>query len=208
VQRLEAVGLAYVAGMTYIRAQKAQIDAWERLGNTGWNWDSMFPYYKKVERYDPPTSAQVAAGASYEPQYHGTTGPVHVGYPFSLWNGSFEKTIQKSWQALNQSFNRDVNSGDVSGFDVWPRTCVRDRNLRADAAESYYWPVANRANLKLFRGTVTKVVMALGGKATGVEYRAANGTTLLLGDNMEVILSAGSLRTRSFLVLSGIGNPE
>jgi choline dehydrogenase-like flavoprotein len=45
-------------GMTYIRAQKAQIDAWEAIGNPGWNWDALLPYYKKAEGFILPISAQ------------------------------------------------------------------------------------------------------------------------------------------------------
>ena len=53
--------------MTYIRGDKAQFDAWEDLGNPGWNWDAMLPYYKKSELYTVPTDVQIAAGATYKP---------------------------------------------------------------------------------------------------------------------------------------------
>jgi choline dehydrogenase-like flavoprotein len=71
----------YATGMTYIRAQKAQIDAWEALGNPGWNWDALLPYYKKAEGFILPTSAQADDGASFDPTQHGDAGLVSVGFP-------------------------------------------------------------------------------------------------------------------------------
>jgi choline dehydrogenase-like flavoprotein len=64
--------------MTYIRAEDAQIDAWQRVGNAGWNWSSLWPYHLKCEQFEPPTLAQLAAGASYAESYHSQTGPVNV----------------------------------------------------------------------------------------------------------------------------------
>lgn len=66
--------------MTYIRADAAEIDAWEALGNKGWNWDTLLPYYKQTERFTPPTTAQKDVGASFDPQYHGAHGDLHAGF--------------------------------------------------------------------------------------------------------------------------------
>ncbi|KUI64913.1 Pyranose dehydrogenase 1 [Cytospora mali] len=82
-------GTSTINGLTYFRSDAAEIDAWEALGNAGWNWETLFPYYKKVERFTRPTTAQVASGAHYEPQYHGEDGDLHVGYRYALSNGSF-----------------------------------------------------------------------------------------------------------------------
>jgi choline dehydrogenase len=196
--------------MTYIRGQKAQFDAWETLGNTGWNWNTLLPYFLKSEHYDPPNEAQArpAAGASYVPQLHGTSGPVWVGYPFELSNGTAYTTVQQTWQRLAQPADADVNSGNVSGLSVWPRTLHRDIELRSDAAQAYYWPIAARPNLRLFQGTATRILWAnLNATATGVEYIAANGSTVGLMATKEVILAAGALRTPAILELSGVGNP-
>ncbi|KIN02243.1 GMC oxidoreductase [Oidiodendron maius Zn] len=52
-------------GTNYVRAEQAQIDSWETIGNQGWNWESLFPYYKKSEHFDAPTTAQFAARATF-----------------------------------------------------------------------------------------------------------------------------------------------
>jgi choline dehydrogenase len=195
--------------MTYVRAQKAQIDAWESIGNPGWNWETVFPYYKKAEHFDLPTPAQVAVGASYIPGYHDNTGPLHVGYQYELQNGTFYDAVRESWRKLGQPVNKDVNGGDVHGFDVWPKTCVRDLDLRADAAQAYYWPVAGRPNLRLVQGTATRMLWKdSGATASGVEYITSAGVIRTLTATREVILSAGSLRTPALLELSGVGNPK
>jgi choline dehydrogenase len=206
-------GTSTINGMTYIRADAAEIDAWEALGSGGWNWDSLLPYYKKVERFTRPTAAQVAAGASYEPEYHGEHGDLHVGFRYALPNGSAHEILRETWKNLGYTLNPDVNSGDVRGFDVWPQTVDRDLDVRWDAARAYYYPIEGRSNLKILKGTAVRVLWDAetrrsGKKARGVEYINANEETTVVTVGQEVILSAGSLRTPPLLEMSGVGNPQ
>lgn len=206
-------GTSTINGMTYIRADAAEIDAWEALGNKGWNWNTLLPYYKRTERFMPPTRAQEDAGASFNPQYHGDHGDLHVGFRYALPNGSFEGIVQKTWESLGYQVNPDVNSGETHGFDVWPMTIDRDSDLRWDSARAYYYPVEDRANFILFRGTGLNIEWKEGEmdgvkKATSIRYVDGNNKTFSLGVNKEVIISAGALRTPLLLELSGIGNPR
>ncbi|KAJ4391528.1 hypothetical protein N0V93_005146 [Gnomoniopsis smithogilvyi] len=207
-------GSSTINGMTYIRADVAEIDAWEALGNEGWNWETLLPYYKRVERYSPPTEAQVAVGASYEAQYHGQHGLLHVGNLYTLPNKSFYETVQDTWQNIGYMVNPDVNSGDTRGFDVYPMTVDRERDLRWDAARAYYYPIENRTNLKVLRGTVVKVTWGRQDEAeknmtaSGVEFVDANNKSVAIQAGKEVILSTGSLRTPGILEASGVGNPR
>ncbi|KAI1375851.1 putative GMC oxidoreductase [Hypoxylon crocopeplum] len=207
-------GTSTINGMTYIRGDKAEFDAWESLGNDGWNWDTLYPYFKKVEQFSPPTAAQLAAGASFNPEYHGENGILKTGFPFQLFNGSFHKFAQQAWHSLGYSLNPDVNGGDVRGFGIWPQTLDRDANVREDAARAYYYPVEQRRNLKIIKGTVTKVTWADSSasdgilSADGVEYRTPDGKTIAITAAKEVLLSAGSLRSPLILESSGVGNPS
>ena len=205
-------GSSTINGMTYIRADEAEIDAWETLGNEGWNWETLFPYYKKVEKFIRPTAAQEAAGASYEPEYHGEHGDMLVGFRYALPNGSFHDIVQETWENTGYPTNPDVNSGATRGFDVWPQTIDRELDMRWDAARAYYYPVEGRANLRILKGTGIRIVWdtrdSSGGKlARGVEYVNSNQTTVI-AVGKEVILSAGSLRTPLLLERSGIGNNQ
>lgn len=206
-------GTSTINGMTYIRADAAEIDAWEALGNEGWNWNTLLPYYKRTERFTPPTETQEDFGASFEPEYHGDQGNLHVGFRYALPNGSFHGLVQKTWENVGYSVNPDVNSGDTRGFDVWPMTIDRQSDLRWDSARAYYYPVEDRNNLVLIKGTGLSLEWDNEAnshieKATGVRYVDDKNQRVTVGVDKEVILSSGALRTPLLLEMSGIGNPR
>ena len=192
----------------------AQIDAWEKLGNTGWNWESLLPYYKKSEGLQIPTAAQVEAGADYNPSYHGLDGPLPVGWLTASQTGDVVADVNSTYQSLGLPWNADPNTGAMRGFSVYPKTIDRALNVRADAARAYYYPIANRTNLHVYlNSTVQRLVWDESSKsakpvASGVEYITASGEKATINANKEVILSAGSLRSPLLLELSGVGNPE
>lgn len=198
--------------MTYIRAERAQIDAWEAVGNKGWNWATLFPYYKKSENFSIPTASQIATGATYISGYHGEEGLLKTGYIYQLLNGSFHDTVSTTWGVLGLPLNKDVNGGVIRGFNVWPSTIDREKFLREDAATAYYYPIQQRENLFVFLNTsVNRIVWGDrkdGAVAKGFEVRSSNGTLHIIRARKEVILSTGSLRTPAILELSGVGNPE
>jgi choline dehydrogenase len=204
--------LLMAVGMTYIGAESAQIDAWEPVGNEGWNWDSLWPYHLKSERFEAPTEAQLAAGASYVDSYHGRKGPVNVAYQYGLHNGSFASLVYRTWQQFGVPLNGVVNGATMRGFFVWPQTLDREANVREHAARDYYYPVWGRSNLVLLQGHVDRIKWAEsnGSKALaeGVEYTARDGSVKTLYANKEIIISAGSVRSPATLELSRVGNPE
>lgn len=200
--------------MTYIRANKEEIDAWEELGNKGWNWEALLPYYIKSERYIAPSQTQVDAGATYELEHHGLEGPVRVGYTTDLVNNSAAALILDTWDGLSVRLNPDLNSGDNRGIAMGPQTRDPATNRRWDAATAYLHPVEHRPNLEVLQGTVESVTWAKGGSrcgglvADGVRYVAADGKAVVLKAKKEVVLSAGTLRTPVILERSGVGSPR
>ncbi|OJD35545.1 glucose oxidase [Diplodia corticola] len=209
-------GTSTINGMAYTRAEAAQIDAWEKVGNAGWNWKALYPYYLKSERYQIPTSEQIAAGATFNLDYHGLEGPLAVGYPKNQAIDEFPAILRESYQAIGIPFSQDVNGGSMRGFTVYPKTVDEEANVREDAARAYYWPFStSRQNLHLsLNSTVTRVIWkpstGPGGEAmaSAVEVLAANGTKITFNASREIIVSAGALRTPSILELSGIGNTQ
>lgn len=207
-------GTSTINGMTYMRAQKAQVDAWESLGNSGWNWESLFPYYKGSETFEPPTVEQQNLGAAYDPSAHGNNGPVAVSFNPSLLDGDTHLLLNKTWDALGIPWNADANTGDIRGFTVWPQTLDGQTDVREDAARAYYYRIQDRSNLHVYlNSTADKIIFS--GKpgcentvATGVKIVAANGEAKIIHASREVILSTGSLRTPLLLERSGIGNPK
>ena len=208
-------GTSTINGMVYLRAQSSQIDAWEKIGNDGWNWDNLFPYFRKGEQFQVPThySFLEGTGVAYDPAYHGYTGPLKVGWPQTQLNNGLAQTLNVTYQAMSPAvpYNKDPNGGQMVGYTVFPKTVNTDTNLREDAARAYYYPYQNRTNLNVWLHTnVNKLTWKDGEDATaeGVEVTFSNGTTSVVKASREVILAAGALKSPLLLELSGIGNPE
>ncbi|KAF2678706.1 GMC oxidoreductase [Lentithecium fluviatile CBS 122367] len=205
-------GTSSVNGMVYIRGDKAQYDAWEDLGNKGWNWDSVFSYYKKGEHFITPTSAQIANGATYDASAHGTTGPLDLGFPFTVSNSSFHDKARDTWKVLGLDSITDLNSGDSHGFDTAPMTLDPPAGVREDSARAYYTPAEARSNLKIIKGTVKRITWAdAPGRtavANGFEYVTPSGELVKIGARKEVVLSASAYRNPLILEGSGVGNPK
>lgn len=208
-------GTTTINGMSYTRAQDIQIDAWEWIGNEGWTWESLVPYYKKGEDFQVPTPAQYSAGANYEPSYHGKSGPLLVGWTCDMQNSTVHTELKRTYKHLGIPYLPDVNGGNMHGYSMFARTVNRAENVREDAARAYYYPVASRPNLSIMLNTTANRILWANqtgtfgpAVASGVEVTRSDGTVETVKANKEVILSAGSLISPVILERSGVGNPE
>lgn len=118
--------------MSYTRAQKVQIDTWERVGNKGWNWNNLFTYYKKSEAFQVPTPEQTSRGADYYIAYHGEDGPLKVGWPRAMTNSSVLPAVDETFQQLGLPYNRDCNGGSMVGLTVHPNTVDSEADVCPD----------------------------------------------------------------------------
>lgn len=201
--------------MAYTRAEDVQVDLWETLGSENWNWENLFPYYLKSEAFEAPDAAQAAKGATFTPEFHGSSGPLKVGWAqaASMMDIAQPEMLNSTYKTIGINYNIDVNGGEMNGFSVYPKTLDTELNIRHDAARAYYYPVASRSNLKLFsQTTANKIVWSnrtacADAVASGVEVTDAEGNTYVIKANKEVILSAGALRSPLLLEASGVGNP-
>ncbi|KAI8933112.1 hypothetical protein NX059_009755 [Plenodomus lindquistii] len=209
-------GSTLINGMTYLRAEKAQIDAWQELGNEGWNWESMYEkYYRVQEGFQTPTEKQEREGASYGIEAHGFSGALDVAFtPYLQGQDSFQ-TIAKTSENLGIPMNLEANNGYMRGTAVWPMTLNISGPIREDAARAWFLPVAySRSNLHLFLNTTaTRIIWRESGSesaeivAKGVEVKTSKNATRILHAKKEVIVSAGSIRSPALLEHSGVGNP-
>lgn len=208
-------GSTLINGMTYVRAEKRQIDSWEDLGNEGWNWDSLAEYYVAQERFTKPSEQQEKDGATFEERAHGSDGELDVGFtPYLPSQGAFD-ILKDTNQAKGYRWNKDVNTGNMPGFDAWPMTVDVASKTRSDAGRAFYWPIADeRPNLHVFLNTTASRILWEESSsdsakcASGVETVRSDGTIRTLQATKEVIVSAGSIRSPAILELSGIGNPS
>jgi choline dehydrogenase-like flavoprotein len=187
---------------------------WETLGNDGWNWDTLFPYYLKSESLQVPDPVRAESShLQYNASVHGYSGPLKTGWTYGQTNSSLPVTLNETYLSLGLPWNEDVNTGDMVGHSVFPRTVDQELDVRADAARAYYYPFADRTNLKVLLNTAaTKVnwcestINSTSVQANGVHVTYQDGTTGVINVNKEVVLSAGALVSPLLLELSGVGN--
>ncbi|EFQ33042.1 GMC oxidoreductase [Colletotrichum graminicola M1.001] len=190
-------GTSTINGLAYTRAESSQVDAWEKLGNEGWNWNALFPYYLKSEHFQTPEPArQVAGHLEYESKDHGENGPLLTGWTFGQTNGTIPAVLNSTYKNLGLPWNEDVNGGNMVGFSVFPRTVDQENAVREDAARAYYYPYQNRTNLQVLLNTSAQKLTwknATVPTADGVEVVSADGSSRIVKARKDVILSAGSL---------------
>ncbi|KAJ4348933.1 hypothetical protein N0V95_005059 [Ascochyta clinopodiicola] len=207
-------GSTLINGMTYVRAEKRQIDAWEELGNEGWNWESLEKYFVEQESFLAPTEQQRANGATFEQHAHGYEGELDVGFtPYLTGQGAFD-VLRKTHEAQGYAWNKDVNTGNMPGFCTWPMTLDAVKIEREDAARAFYYTVQKRPNLHVYLNSTASRILwtdsddASDKTASGVQMVRSDGTIRTLQATEDVIVSAGSIRSPAILELSGVGNPS
>ncbi len=186
-------GSSSINGQIYVRGHHRDYNEWRQLGNTGWDWESVLPYFRKSECWN---------GAPNE--LRGTGGPLRTAfgrYKMPL----FEAFIKAGLQA-GYKFNPDYNAEDMEGF-VWTQyTHTHLFPMRCSAARAYVWPALRRKNLAVWTHARAHRLIMDGKRVTGVELER-NGKRLKVSANREVILSAGTYHSPQLLMISGIGDP-
>ncbi|XP_028172920.1 glucose dehydrogenase [FAD, quinone]-like [Ostrinia furnacalis] len=185
-------GSSVLNAMLYIRGNKRDYDNWERMGNTGWSFKDVFPYFLKAEDMRIPQYQN-------DP-YHSTGGPLTVEY--FRYEQPITQKILEAGEQLGYNI-RDVNGPYQTGFTRSHAT-VRE-GLRCSAAKAYLRPASKRPNLHVsVHSLVEKVLIDDNLKAYGVRF-VKNKQQRVIKASKEVILSAGSIQSPQLLMLSGIG---
>jgi len=188
-------GSSSINGLVYVRGQPEDFDHWAQLGNRGWSWDDVLPFYKKAENWE--------AGADAT---HGEGGPLFTAkitdQPL-LCRAAIE-----AGQQIGLQYRADVNDlppGAADGIGWVQQT--RGGRFRASAARSYLHPAMKRPNLQVVTNALVHRVLFDGPRAVGVEYSRA-GAVERIDAAAEVILSAGAVGSPHILQLSGVGDPD
>ncbi|ORY19305.1 hypothetical protein BCR34DRAFT_645247 [Clohesyomyces aquaticus] len=204
-------GTSAINGMTYLRAEATQIDAWENLGNEGWNWEGLRPYYLKSELFQEPNATWRADAATFKKDAHGFEGPLHVGCK-DLMGQNMSEIFRQTTEKIGSPFNQEPNEGNMSGFSTWPLTINATASIREDAARAYYWPIAgSRPNLHVFVNTLARRILwgtSVNSivSARGVEITTPKNSTKNILINRELIVSAGTIQSPAFLEVSGVSS--
>jgi choline dehydrogenase-like flavoprotein len=185
-------GSSSINAMLYVRGHRSDYDHWAALGNAGWSYDEVLPYFRRAEHNEQFTDA-----------LHGQGGPLNVTYPRYV-NPLNQMFLDAA--ALHQlRLNPDYNGAEQDGAFLYQVT--QKDGERCSAAKGYLTPNLSRPNLTVVTHAQSSRVLIEGRRAVGVAYRQG-GQTRGVRARREVILSAGAFGSPQLLLLSGIGPPE
>ena len=184
-------GSSAINGLIYIRGQREDYDGWAALGNSGWSYDDVLPFFRKLEH-----------NVRGESPWHGADGPLwasDIGEKHELI-----EALIGAGEELGIPENDDFNGATQEGIGYYQLTTRH--GLRCSTATAYLRPARARPNLRVDTEAHATRILFDGRKATGVVYRQA-GREVNVTARREVILSAGALQSPQLLQLSGIGPP-
>ncbi len=182
-------GCSSINGMLYIRGQSRDYDTWRQLGNVGWSWDDVLPYFKRSE--------DQVRGAD---DHHGAGGEWRVEEMRLSWEilDAFREAAAETGIPKTDNFNRGDNEG-CGYFQVNQR-----RGVRWNTSKAFLRPIRHRPNLKIVTHAQASGIRLDGNRAVGVDY-TRDGVATFAGARREVILAAGAIGSPHLMQLSGIG---
>jgi choline dehydrogenase len=183
-------GSSAINGLLYVRGQAQDFDVWRQLGNVGWSFRDVLPYFKRAEDQE--------RGAD---EYHGTGGPLGVA-DVRLRHNQLCEAFIAACQAAGIPRNHDFNGADQEGAGYFQLTNRNGR--RCSAAVAYLRPARSRRNLAIITGALVEAIELDGRRAKAVRFTRSGGTETVSAAR-EVILAAGAIGSPHILQLSGIG---
>jgi len=190
-------GSSSINGMLYVRGQARDYDGWAQMGNLGWSYDDVLPYFRKSENRE--------AGADGEDaRYRGRGGNLNVAPPTVTYE-ALDAAIRAGGELGYATFH-DYNGASQEGFAYYELT--QKNGLRHSVKAAFLNPVRRRPNLDVATRAHAARVVLEGKRATGVDYHVggAKGEMRRAKARRAVILSAGGVQSPQLLELSGIGD--
>ena len=185
-------GSSSINAMLYVRGHRWDYDHWSELGNDGWSYDEVLPYFKKAEHNE-----------EHDDEYHGQKGPLNVSKirNDNLFTDDFVTAGSKI-----HKFNKDFNGEDQEGVGYYQTT--QKNGKRCSAAKAYLVPALKRENLTVLTDTnVDKIIMD-GDRAVGVRCFDADKKPFEIHCTKEVLLSSGAFGSPQIMLRSGLGPKE
>ena len=186
-------GSSSLNAMIYVRGDRSDYDTWAYLGNTGWSYQEVLPYFKKSENHEQ--------GAN---EYHGVGGPLHVTINKNI-NPVCTAAVE-ACQEIGLPYTDDCNGESIWGAN-YNQVTVTPAGQRCSTAVAFLHPALKRGNLTAYPHAHVQQVLFEGTRAVGVRYKRA-GQTHDVYASREIIISAGAIKSPQILLLSGIGNAE
>ncbi len=181
-------GSSSINGMVYIRGQAEDFDHWRQLGNTGWSFDDVLPYFRRAEDQQ-----------SIRDDFHGKGEPLAVS---DVERHPIAEAFIDSATALGFQRNDDFNGATQDGVGYHQTTTRKGK--RCSTAVGYLNPARGRANLQIVTNALSEKIVVEGRRAVAVKYRQA-GQLKTARARREIILCGGAINSPQLLMLSGIG---
>ena len=178
--------------MIYIRGNRRDFDAWEGLGNQGWKYEEVLPYFRKSETYLGPLS-----------QYHGDNGPLSVVDYSDASPVSHAFVEAAAALGARQKYNDFNGASQEAGAGFYQSTRTADR-IRVTAGSAFVRPNLGRKNLQLLCQVRATRLLFDKQRVQGIEYSGPDGVETIRAER-EVILSCGAFETPKLMMLSGLG---
>ena len=182
-------GSSSINAMLYVRGHRWDYDHWSELGNEGWSYDEVLPYFKKAEHNE-----------EFDDEFHGQRGPLNVS-KIRHQNTPTDDFVKTGSELFG--FNDDFNGAEQEGVGYY-QTTQKD-GKRCSAAKAYLVPALERENLTVMTDTNVNKILFENKKAVGVECIDKDGKVIIVNANKEVILSSGAFGSPQILLRSGIG---
>ena len=185
-------GSSSINGMLYVRGQPLDYDTWGQLGNRGWSYEQILPYFKKSEHFEGEGDDSRGKG--------GPLNVAHMSESHALCDAFIDAAEESGYPK-----NKDYNNGNQEGFGYFQVT-MKD-GKRWSAARAFLDPARSRPNLKIETDALVSSIILEGKRAVGVAY-SVGGQKREARVNREVIVSCGAVQSPGVLEHSGIGQPE
>ena len=184
-------GTSAINFMLYVRGHPLDYDGWAALGNLGWDYASVLPFFLRSEHN--------TRGAS---RFHATGGPLHVSDSACASDCDLliDAAMERGFAGPNWDFNGERQDGGVGRY----QSTIKD-GQRQSAATAFLDPVLARPNLVVRAGELVTTLLWERGRVIGVELLDANGGRRQVRARREVVMSAGAINSPQLLMLSGIG---
>ena len=182
-------GTSSINGMVYMRGNAADYDQWRQLGNEGWSYDDVLPYFRKAEDNE--------RGAS---EFHGAGGPLRVSN--QPYNWEIAQALLAACTQAGIPETPDFNGATQEGCGYYQTTTNNKR--RWSTAAAYLKPARNRPNLVVKTKAHATRLLFDNGRAVGVEFETPRGRERAMAGR-EVIVSGGAFGSPQLLLLSGLG---
>ncbi|HYC44420.1 MAG TPA: GMC family oxidoreductase N-terminal domain-containing protein [Burkholderiales bacterium] len=182
-------GTSSINGMVYVRGQREDYDEWRDLGNAGWGYADVLPYFRKAE--DNQRGAD---------EYHGVGGPLTVSDPTD--KHPMCEAFFAAAEACGYPRNPDINGASQTGFGY--NQVTQRRGRRCSTAVAYLRPARPRPNLTVATDAHATRILFSGTRAVGLEY-LSGGARHIAHARSEVILAAGAFGSPQLMQLSGLG---